>query len=154
MDKPNFLKRLLGSVSRADSPVSATEARKARQTIGRCHALLSERGEASGASLAREALADYHALAGASIDAFFDMLGEEFSPEPKSVWRVAEEYRNDPSPQNLIRLQDVVEAPRQELFRRLNMAPGGTATLVQMRRRMLRRPPVDGGVSSNDDRIV
>jgi malonyl-CoA decarboxylase len=38
----------------------------------------------------------------------------------------------------LIRLQHVVEPPRQELFRRINRANGGTAALVEMRRRLLR----------------
>ncbi len=137
MDKPNFLKRLLSSVTQADNPLSAAEARRTKLVIARCHALLSERGEASGASLAREALADYQALEGASLEAFFDLLGEEFSPDPKIVSRAADAYQKDPSQQNLIRLQKVVEAPRQELFRRLNMAPGGTGTLVQMRRRLL-----------------
>jgi malonyl-CoA decarboxylase len=33
----------------------------------------------------------------------------------------------------------VVEAPRQELFRRLNMGPGGTRVLVQMRSRLLQK---------------
>ena len=37
-----------------------------------------------------------------------------------------------------MRLQEVVESARQELFRRLNMAPGGTAALVAMRRELLR----------------
>lgn len=137
MDKPNFLKRLLGSAATPAGALTASQARKARQVIARCRALLSERGEASGASLARETLAEYHALDGASLDAFFDMLGEEFSPNPTLVWRAAEDYRNDPSQQHLIRLQKTVEAPRQELFRRLNLAPGGTGTLVQMRRRLL-----------------
>ncbi len=137
MDKPNFLKRLLGSVSRPAGALSATDARKARLVIAGCHALLSERGEASGASLAREALAAYQQLEGASLEAFFDRLAEEFSPDPKAVGRAADNYRDDPSPRNLIKLQDAVEAPRQELFRRLNMAPGGTGTLVQMRRRLL-----------------
>ena len=36
-----------------------------------------------------------------------------------------------------MRLVHVVESPRQELFRRLNMASGGTAALVEMRRRIL-----------------
>jgi len=137
MDKPNFLKRLLGSVTQANTALSAADARKARQVIARCHALLSERGEASGASLSREALADYRALEGASVEGFFDMLSAEFSPDPKTVMRAADAYRDDASQANLIRLQKAVEAPRQELFRRLNMAPGGTSTLVQMRRRML-----------------
>ena len=43
----------------------------------------------------------------------------------------------EPSQANLIRLQRAVEPPRQELFRRLNMAPGGMALLVEMRRRLL-----------------
>lgn len=137
MDKPNFLKRLLGSVSKPAGIPSSTDARKARQVIARCHALLSERGEASGASLAREALADYHLMEDGSLKVFFDRLAEEFSPDPKAVGRAADAYRDDPSPRNLINLQDTVEAPRQELFRRLNMAPGGTATLVQLRRRLL-----------------
>ena len=38
---------------------------------------------------------------------------------------------------NLVRLQATVESPRQELFRRFNMAPGATAVLVQMRGRLL-----------------
>jgi malonyl-CoA decarboxylase len=137
MDKPNFLKRLLGSVTQANTALSAADARKARQVIARCHALLSERGEASGASLARETLADYQVLEGASLEAFFDLLRKEFAPDPKVIGRAAEAYRDDPSEHNLIRLQQVVEAPRQELFRRLNMAPGGTAMLVDMRRRLL-----------------
>ena len=36
----------------------------------------------------------------------------------------------DPSAENLIRLQETVEPPRQVLFHRLNMAPGGTAAIV------------------------
>jgi len=47
-------------------------------------------------------------------------------------------YRLDASPANLVALQEAVEPPRQELFRRCNMAAGGTALLVDMRRRLLR----------------
>ncbi len=137
MDKPNFLKRLFGESARKSGTPSTADARKARRVIARCHALLSERGEASGASLAREALAAYHLLEDTNLEAFFDQLAEEFSPDPEAVGRAAEAYRDDPSPRNLIKLQETVEAPRQELFRRLNAAPGGTLTLVQMRRRLL-----------------
>ena len=47
--------------------------------------------------------------------------------------RAGDAYRDDPSAENLARLQRVVEPPRQELFRRLNMAPRGTQILVEMR---------------------
>jgi malonyl-CoA decarboxylase len=101
--------------------------------------LLSERGEVSGARLAREALAVYRALDETSVDLFFDLLVRQFSPDPLCVGRCAEAYRNDPSQTNLLALQGAVEPPRQELFRRLNMAPGGTALLVDMRSRVLQQ---------------
>ena len=99
---------------------------------------MSERGEVSGARLAREALAAYQALEPSAAALFFDLLAEEFSPDPESVGRHAQAYRDDPSQANLILLQQAAEPPRQELFRRLNMAPGGTAVLVEMHRQVLR----------------
>ncbi|MFL6566212.1 MAG: malonyl-CoA decarboxylase domain-containing protein, partial [Burkholderiales bacterium] len=39
--------------------------------------------------------------------------------------------------ENLLKLESAVEPPRRELFRRLNMALGGTAALVEMRRQLL-----------------
>src|SRR5579864_496203 len=138
-DKPSFFQRLLGSVTRR-RPGSLPRAavRSARRVISLCHALLSERGEVSGARIAREALAAYQGLDGTALDIFFDLLVKEFSPDPETVGRVAEAYRQNPSQANLIRLQHAVEPPRQELFRRLNMAAGGTGVLVEMRRRLLK----------------
>lgn len=118
---------------------SRAAGRHAGRAIALCHALLSERGEVSGARLAREALAAYRALDGSSLGLFFDLLVREFSPDPASVERCAEAYRNDPSQSHLLALQHAVEPPRQELFRRLNMAPGGTALLVNMRGRLLQQ---------------
>jgi len=112
--------------------------RGARRAIELCHALMSERGEVSGARLAREALAAYQSLKPDAAALFFDLLVEEFSPDPEVVGRHAQAYRDDPSQANLILLQQAVEPPRQELFRRLNMAPGGTAVLVEMHRQVLR----------------
>jgi len=123
--------RLNGSGSRHPS-------RAARKTITLCHNLLSERGEVSGTLLAREALAAYQALDEASSDGFFDLLVQEFSPDPEQVGRAGDAYRADPSPENLLRLQAAVESPREELFQRLNLAPGGTSILVEMRGRLLR----------------
>ena len=133
MESPAFIKRLFGKVA-----ISGGKAdRHTRKTVALCHALLSERGEASGAALAREALAAYRQLSGPALAAFFDVLAQEFSPDPQAVEKAAEAYRQDASQANLIRLQHVVESPRQELFRRINLAAGGTAALVEMRRRLL-----------------
>jgi malonyl-CoA decarboxylase len=113
-------------------------AEDARQAIARCHGLLSEHGDVSGDRLATEALAAYQALSGASLDTFFSLLATQFAPDPARVGRCAEAYRQHPSFERLIELQGAVEAPRQELFRRLNLASGATATLIEMRRRVLR----------------
>jgi len=134
MKTPAFIKRLFAPPKSVESKAD----RHTRRTVTLCHALLSERGEASGAAVAREALAAYRMLAGPALKAFFDVLAEAFSPDPQAVVEATEAYRQDPSPAKLIRLQHVVEAPRQELFRRLNLANGGTTALVEMRRRLLR----------------
>jgi hypothetical protein len=69
---------------------------------------------------------------------FFDLLVAEFSPDPRHVLRAADGYRAQPTQENLLEVQRVVAPPRQELFHRLNMAPGGTATLVAIRRGVLK----------------
>lgn len=109
-----------------------------QHTIALCRSLLSERGEVSGGRLATEALAAFKALDEDSQALFFDVVAAEFSPDPAEVGRAAEAYRADASAQNLERLLRIVEPPRQELFRRLNMAPDGTRALVEMRRQLLR----------------
>jgi malonyl-CoA decarboxylase len=115
--------------------------RAARRAITLCHALMSERGEVSGAHIAREALAAYQLLDNKALVIFFDLLTKEFSPDPDGVVGVADAYRQEPSQANLVRLQRAVESPRRELFRRLNMPSGGTGILVDMRRRLLKLLP-------------
>src|SRR6266446_5187217 len=136
MYKPFFLQRLLGSLSHPGMP-SRAAVRSARRAASICHDLLSQRGEVSGALIAREALSAYQSLEGQALEAFFSFLVKEFSLDPEAVGRSAEAYRKQPSPGNLVRLQRAVESPRQELFRRLNMAPGGVGVLLEMRRRLL-----------------
>ena len=92
----------------------------------------------SGARLAAEVLSAYQQLDDEQVEYFFDRLAEAFSVDPEAVRRTADAYRLDASPTTLIALQNAVEPPRQELFRRCNVAPGGTAVLVDMRRRLLR----------------
>jgi len=135
MSPTNFLKHLFGTVLKPDERARAQ--RQARQAANLCRSLMSERGEVSGAALARDALALIGSLPPAALEALFDVLVADFSPDPAAVLAAAEAYRDDPSQEHLIRLQEVVEPPRQELFRRLNMAPGGTAALVAIRQRLL-----------------
>jgi malonyl-CoA decarboxylase len=135
MNAPSFLKRLVRSVV---NPAERRRAgKRAQAAIELCHALISERGEVSGAVLARDALAAYNTLSHAAQPAFFDRLVSEFAPDRAELEAAYSAYHDEPTQENLIRLQRCVEAPRQELFRRLNTAPGGTAALVAMRREVL-----------------
>ncbi len=104
-----------------------------------CQALVSQRGEASGAALAIETLAAYQTLDADDRAVFFERLLDDFAPKSEGVLRAAEAYRSDPSQANLLALGGAIESPRQELFRRLNMAPGGTAALVELRHGLLRQ---------------
>jgi malonyl-CoA decarboxylase len=120
-----------------------TRARRSRsaQSAGRalalCEALLSEQGEVSGRRLAAYALSAYQSLEPDARELFFDRLATDFGPNAKEVDTAAARYRSDASAANLVRLQAAVEPPRQELFRRANMAPNGTAVLLDMRRALL-----------------
>ncbi|MBZ5675812.1 MAG: malonyl-CoA decarboxylase [Acidobacteriia bacterium] len=116
-----------------------TPSRAARKAILLFRNLLSERGEVSGTLLAAEALAAYQALDDSSRTGFFDLLVQEFSPNPEQVAKASDAYRAEPSAENLARLQAAVESPREELFQRLNLAPGGTGMLVELRGRLLRK---------------
>ena len=127
MGVTSFLRRLIG---RGHANVD----RSTRELLSLCETLLGESSEYASTALARQALAAYRALDERCRAEFFDVLASQYSPAPDAVARSAEAYQSDPSAENLIRLQESVEPPRQELFRRLNIAPGGTAALVEMRR--------------------
>ena len=131
MSVATFVRRLFG---RAWPGIG----QRTQELIAICGALLGERGEISGAALARQALSAYQQLDEHGAQEFFDVLAEEFAPAPEAIGKAADAYRFDPTPQNLLRLQEIVEPARQELFRRLNMAPGATTVLVAMRRRVLK----------------
>ena len=111
--------------------------RRAERLAGLLRTLISERGEATGAVLARRAVALYRGLDAAGRDHLFQKLARDFAPDRDAVLKAAVAYHADPSPAHLATLQRVAEPARQEVFRRMNMAPGGTAALVEMRRELL-----------------
>ncbi|MFL5335793.1 MAG: malonyl-CoA decarboxylase [Geminicoccaceae bacterium] len=114
-------------------------------------ALLSGRGEASGVALARRLLDRYAAEPMAVRIEFFRLLAEHFDPDRARIGQAWDSYHQDPSPANLQQLLEVVEPPRQELFRRLNLAPGGTAALVAMREDLLKHGGKEPALRKVDD---
>jgi malonyl-CoA decarboxylase len=110
---------------------------KGQDLIKLAEALLSERGEASGTALAGELLAAYASRTTEERIEFLLKLASRFGPDRARLERAIDRYRNDPSAANGIGLHAAAESRRQELFRRLNLAPGGTERLVRMREDVL-----------------
>jgi malonyl-CoA decarboxylase len=104
---------------------------------GLAQALLSERGEASGAAVARELHATLRELDADGRAALYRFLAENFGPDASRLRAAAEAWLAEPTPENAARLAAVAEPPRQELLRRMNTSPGGTAALVEARREVL-----------------
>jgi len=117
--------------------VIARDGLRVRRLIAGCKKLLSERGEAAGVSLAKITMDLYRELDKKDQARFFAALLAEFSPDPMHVLAASKAYAAEPSAVNLSQLSIAAEPPRQELFRRLNRAPGGTATILHMRERLL-----------------
>jgi malonyl-CoA decarboxylase len=95
--------------------------------------LLSERGEASGALVARELHQVLRILDGSDRHGFQRYLASEFQPDTAALRAAAERYLADTSAEAAAALAQAADPPRQELLRRMNMAPGGTGALVAMR---------------------
>lgn len=104
-----------------------------------CKRLLSERGEANSVAIARDLVARFGALPEDAQGSFFERLSRDFSPDPKAVLQSAQAYASEPNAGNLLKLTRLAEPPRQELLRRINRSPGGTSSIVAMRRALLAR---------------
>src|SRR3984893_15181879 len=97
-------------------------------------ALLSERGEASGAQIARELHHVLRALDADDRHSFQRYLATEFQPDKAALRAAAERHLADTTAEAAAALARAADPPRQELLRRMNMAPGSTGALVAMPR--------------------
>src|ERR1700736_1505181 len=95
--------------------------------------LLSERGEASGAQVARELHQVLRALDADDRHSFQRYLAKEFQPDKAALRTAAELYPAATTGDAAAALAQAADPPRQELLRRMNMAPGGTGALIAMR---------------------
>jgi len=134
-----WLKPLLDSIAdRGRELLGLREAgREGLECEALCEALLGERGAASSLALAREILTAYQAMEYTEQLTFFQLLLKQFGIDVSAVEEVARTCREEETPQRLRQLIALAEPRRQELFRRLNTVPGGTATLVQLRSDLL-----------------
>ncbi len=121
----------------------ATARHRTKRTLRRmnadCKRLLGDKGELGGGAITTDIIAGLDSLEDASLDEFFDFLASDLSPDPQQVLQLALDYANEPSAATLLQLTRAAEPPRQELFRRLNRVPGGTAAVLRLRRALLAR---------------
>ncbi|MGB8392580.1 MAG: malonyl-CoA decarboxylase, partial [Pseudolabrys sp.] len=69
--------------------------------------------------------------------AFFEALAERFGTDPARLEQAIASWRVNPSDLTAAEVHAASEPRRQELFRRLNLAPGGTVALVRMREQLM-----------------
>ena len=98
---PLDLSRFLRTRNPDDPRVRAARTRDVDRTIELCRALLTERGEVSGARVAAEVLGAYQRLSEEEVEWFFDRLVKAFSVDAEAVRQAAAAYRLDASPANL-----------------------------------------------------
>ncbi len=126
-----------------------------RPLLQDCRRLLSERGEANGPGIAAAIVQQLDALSDELRTRFFSLLARDFSPDPQQVLAAALAYAKAPADNaHLIALTQAAEPPRQELFRRLNRAPGGTAAIVRLRRTLLDRLPRHPALQSVENDLL
>ena len=149
----SFLQELMNTVaeqSRALLPRGLFGPGEEEDIEALSRALMSGRGEASGVAIARQLL---HCLSKATPEersTFFSYLADELQPDPLVVAEAAQAYLTQPSDQTLMKLRLATYSPRREFFRRLNLAPGGTAEIVALRRELLRAPKSDASLAAVD----
>jgi malonyl-CoA decarboxylase len=87
--------------------------------------------------MAREVLDRYHDLDEAGRVTFFETLARHYGPDQSRLMQAIESWRAAPTEDGASDLHFASEPRRQELFRRLNRAPGATSELVAMRADLL-----------------
>lgn len=115
-----------------------------------CRDLIGNLGEVTGYAIARQILDRYEAMDDSQKRAFFTFLNNEMDIDTDAIISAASAYAADGSVTNFRRLMRDVEAPRQELARRLNQVPGATGRIVAMRNDLLRFMKADPTLAKLD----
>ncbi|GGC73417.1 malonyl-CoA decarboxylase [Chelatococcus reniformis] len=116
--------------------------------------LLSRRGEASGVAIASALVQHFNSAKLSARLSFLTALADRFGPDMERVDRALKSVKTDPSPAAVQELHGATEARRQELMRRLNLAPGGTAALIRMREELLDHLPARPDLKAVDQDFV
>ena len=98
-----------------------------------CDKLISEDGVVSGITIAREIWQLYEKLSLEEKEIFFLQIDKKYKPNYSIIVKACKVFIDKNNETNLEILNEATEGKRQELIRRLNLAPNGTQYLVKMR---------------------
>ena len=140
-----FLSELFGSIADRGRQLLGRDgdahARRVEEIERLCADLVGGRGEASGAALAIEIIEAYGSLDEEGRVAFFLGLRDKFGPDPERLRKAISDWESKADQTTSAAIHFASEPRRQELLRRLNRAPDGTAALVEMRADLLDLKP-------------
>ena len=156
MGETTFFGDLLGAIAergrRLLGPGAPGQAGGRAKTLGEaCEELLSSRGEASRIALAKDVIDRWTESDEAGRQAFFASLLAEFGPDAAKLDAAVEAWRRTPSQEAAQKVNAASEPRRQELIRRLALAPDGMGGLVRMRETLLRLVSDDKALKVVDD---
>jgi len=102
-----------------------------------CDELISENGAISGITISREIFIIYDKFSLDEKEKFFLIINKKYRPDYSTINKASRDFINNNNEITLSNLNLAVEGRRQELIRRLNLAPNGTQYLVNMREDLL-----------------
>jgi len=149
-----WIERLWSSIAdrgRAYADVPNGSIPPAQRAQSLAAALLTGRGEASGAALARELLSVLRGLDAEGRLAFCRHVATGYGPDTDVLKAAVEAWLADPTPEAATALAQAAEPPRQELLRRINQGHGGTAALVGLREEILANRRANPELAPLDD---
>jgi len=102
-----------------------------------CDELISENGAISGITISREIFIIYDKFSLDEKEKFFLIINKRYRPDYSTINKASRDFIDNNNEITLSNLNLAVEGRRQELIRRLNLAPNGTQYLVNMREDLL-----------------
>ncbi|MDB9811017.1 malonyl-CoA decarboxylase [Candidatus Pelagibacter sp.] len=135
------LKEIISSIADAGKKLFAKKDFKKNDLetiINLCDDLLSNKGAAFGITVARDITDLYQTLSPENKLSFFKKINEKYKPNFTKVNDAIDVYKDSQNEKNLSDLFKVSEGKRRELFRRMNMAPSGTSSIVALREDLLK----------------
>ena len=135
------LKQIISSIADAGQKLFSIKNIKKNDLesiISLCDDLISHKGAAFGITVARDITELYQSLSPENKLLFFKQINERYKPSFKKVNEAIENYTKSQNERTLSDLFKVSEGNRRELFRRMNMAPNGTAIIVALREDLLK----------------